>query len=358
MGVTLRERKLPSGNTQLYLDIHRYVAKGEYERHTEALFVLKKGEAFDNREKRRMAQEIRSKRSLDLDAQAHGISSTQKRTANFIRYFEEQAELRRGNTARNWKNALEHFRTFAGERLTFAELNPTLFEKFKAYLLKDISPNSAQIYLARVKSTLNQAVRDGILVGNPAQSVKIKGEATLPVFLELDELNKLNKTKCRNDQIKQAFFFACFTGMRYSDVSRLTWASINGDSIKYQQKKTGKDELILITEEAGKILKKQRKEEPSRNLVREFSEDIVFFLPSQPVVDKRLKQWAKDAGLAKRLSFHKARHTFAMIARRKGIPMHTIKGLLGHESERMTEKYARLDELEKRKAAKKFPTLS
>ncbi len=104
-----------------------------------------------------------------------------------------------------------------------------------------------------------------------------------------------------------------------------------------------------MTEEAKDILEKQRKAKPS--------EELVFPLPIQPVVDKHLKRWALAAGLTKPLSFRKARHTFAMIARRRGIPMHTIQGLLGHESEKMTQRYARIDELEKRKTVKKFPRL-
>ena len=357
MGVILRERKLPSGNTQLYLDIHRYVAKGEYARKTEALFVLKKGDTFENREKRRMAEEVRSNRSLELEALAFGLTATQKRTASFIQYFEEQAGIRTGNTAVTWRNALKHFRVFSGENLTFAQLTPTFFEKFKAYLLKQVSPNSAQVYFARIKTTLHQAVRDGILTLNPASSVTIRGEAILPVYLTLVELRKLSRAPCPNEQVKRAFLFASFTGMRYSDVSRLTWDQINGGDIKFKQRKTGEEEVIPLTEQAKHILKKQRKAKPSSNLVREQPEGVVFYLPSQPVMDRQIKRWGANAGLKKSLSFHKARHSYGMLARRQGIPLQTIRGLLGHKSTQMTERYARLDEFEMQKAVKKIPRL-
>jgi len=357
MGVTLRERKLPSGNTQLYLDIHRYVAKGQYDRHTEALFILKKGQAFENREYRRMAEEIRSQRSLELDAQAFGVSATQKRTSSFIRYLEEQRDLRLGETLGVWRNAVERFRKHAGEQVTFAELTPTFLDKFKTYLLQELTPNSAKVYFSCIKSALNQAVRDGILAVNPAGNVRIKGSDTLPVYLTLEELKKLDETQCKYDQVKRAFFFSCFTGLRYSDVSALTWRNIQGDAITFQMKKTKREQVVPLSKEAVEILKGQKGVKPSPDIRRKVSEDLVFQLPSQPAVYMHIQRWAKDAGINKSISFHKARHSYAMMARSKGIPLHTIKGLLGHQSLEMTEKYARLDELEKRKAVKKFPTL-
>lgn len=46
-------------------------------------------------------------------------------------------------------------------------------------------------------------------------------------FLTLDEVKELSETEYRpQNDIKPAFMFACFTGLRYSDIYKLTWGEL------------------------------------------------------------------------------------------------------------------------------------
>jgi len=102
MSVTLRKRRLPSGRTQLYLDIYRMGT-----RRTEALgFFLEKNGRFQNRETLKQAEEIRAKKQLDFRAETHGLTGTHNRKAGFINYLEEQKDLRTSpNTKASWHQA-------------------------------------------------------------------------------------------------------------------------------------------------------------------------------------------------------------------------------------------------------------
>ncbi|MDB4539451.1 tyrosine-type recombinase/integrase [Saprospiraceae bacterium] len=56
-------------------------------------------------------------------------------------------------------------------------------------------------------------------------------------------------------------------------------------------------------------------------------------------INELLKNIASKAGIDKRLTSHVARHSFAEIARVKGVPLYDISKALGHSSLAITEQY-------------------
>ena len=102
---------------------------------------------------------------------------------------------------------------------------------FKTYLEKKartksnarLSTNSQNSYFLKLKATLNQAVEDGIIPHSPAMSVKpAHVEDVHREYLTFDELQRLAKTECPYPVLKDAFLFSCLTGMRWSDINKLT----------------------------------------------------------------------------------------------------------------------------------------
>ncbi|MCX6141997.1 MAG: site-specific integrase [Ignavibacteriales bacterium] len=356
MSVKLRKRELPSKRIQLYLDIYR----DKENRWTESLnLFLHKNDRFQNRETLKQAEEIAAKRQLDFQADQHGLSGTHKRKASFIKYLHTQADERtKPNTKASWECAIGHFADFAGEGIVFGNVTPQLLDNFKSYLLNHVkSPNSAHTYLSRIKTALNQAVKDNILPRNPANGTVVQRKETLPVHLSIKEIRKLAKTPCGNDQVKQAFLFSCFSGLRYSDVDRLTWDKIKGEYLEFTQKKTGAPERFPLSAQALQILAKQKKAKPSPNLQREIPANSVFLLPSASGVNKDLKHWAKVAGIDKPLTFHKGRHSFATLALTSGVDIFVVSKLLGHKSISQTQVYGQIIDDKKRRAVNRLPRL-
>ena len=357
-GVVLRVRELPSGNQQQYLDVHR-----DGERWTETVpFGLLTGDRIQDKEARIRGEEYFKKRVAEFD-NGHGVSAVKKNKESFIQYCEDLADKRLSeNTKISWRNAIAHLKKFRnGDTLTFAQLNRELFEDYREYLLKEakprLSPNSAQIYLARVKTALHQAVDEARLPRDPSAKVTIKKKDKLPVHLTLEEVQKLSETPCANEQVKAAFLFSCFTGLRYSDVDALTWDKIWDGHIEFSQRKTDAAERLPLSAEALRILKMQKNAVPSPNIRRVFPDNSVFFMPTQPVVDKQLKKWAKVAGISKVISFHKSRHTFATLSLTSGVDLYTTSKLLGHRNLQTTQIYAKVVDEKKRQAVLMLPTL-
>ena len=356
MPVTLREKMLPSGRRSLYLDINVH---GRRTKESLGLFLEPKGARFDNRETKRRAEALRAKKELELHASFHGYTPTTRRKESFTDYCKQLAtEKPSPNTRQSWATAIHHWEEYTKQDVVFEMLSKDLMEGFKKYLINPrLSANSAQIYFSRIKTAIAQAVRDNIIPANPAAYLTIKKVEKLPVFLTLEEVESLAKTPCANQAVKAAFLFACFSGLRYSDVVGLTWNKIQSGRLAFSQQKTGTPELMELTEQAKLILETQRGAIPSSRIERKYAPNTVFFLPRQSVIDKELKAWGEAARLEKKMSFHKSRHSFATMSLSVGNDIYTTSKLLGHKSLQTTQIYAKVTDKKREEAAARFPTI-
>ena len=175
------------------------------------------------------------------------------------------ANKRKASNHDNWVSALKYLDTFTNGSLKFADLNQKFLEDFKEYLLTTksnrsnkttLSQNSAVSYFNKVKAALKQAYKDGILQYDLNAKVKpIKAAETRREYLTLEELNKLVKTRCNNLLLKRAALFSALTGLRFSDIQKMTWGELEyineqGYFLNFNQKKTKGVEVLPISEQA------------------------------------------------------------------------------------------------------------
>ncbi|MFN8007535.1 MAG: site-specific integrase [Terriglobia bacterium] len=358
MGVRLRSRQTSRRRKTLYLDIH-----DQGNRWLEYLQLFLVGDRKEDKETLRLAKSICAKRQLEIANRPHGLPIPSKLKANFVEYCKRLGKSKRSlNTQVVWKNAIQHLVNFSSPNLQFDQVDSGFLQSFKENLLTNLSPNSAQVYLARIKTACHQAVRDGIFPRNPALDISIRKKETRREYLTLEEIRKLAVTPCGNEETKQAFLFSVFSGLRYSDVRALTWRKVKrvngGYSLEFTQAKTGDVETLPLPEEAGLILEKQANAKPSRKLKTKIPQDVVFKLGAQQSIDKAIRQWVKRAGIDKKISFHCARHTYATLGLTQGIDLYTMSKLLGHRDVTTTQLYAKIVDEKKREAVKLLPRLN
>ena len=368
MGVTLIERKMKKGRIALVLNTY-YDNKAPLGLKGKQIFkatgfVLTGEDSKDDRrndkEARIGAERMLQRAREEYDRLADGEESpAQNRDRSFVQYWGEMIATRNTeNTRHSWETALDHFKAFLFETypmmdkenvdISFREMNRDVCEKFKAYLEQRLkSANSVLSYFGRLKSALNQAVRDNKMSMSPARSVTIKKTQTLPRYLTLDEIKKLEATPANDPNTSNAFLFSAFTGFRISDVQSLTWTQVVDGHISYRQKKTGAAQRIPLGVQAKKILDEQRKVSTGPK---------VFDLPSTPAIDSRLKTWAKSADVQP-FSFHASRHSFAVLCIDRGIDLYTVSGLLGHKNIQTTQIYTKITDTKKQTAVAMLPTL-
>lgn len=84
----------------------------------------------------------------------------------------------------------------------------------------------------------------------------------------------------------------------------------------------------------------------------------IFPLPHNSICRKHLKEWVKQAGINKHITWHCARHSFAVNVLSAGVNIKTVSSLLGHASIKMTEKYLHVIDNQKKDAMNSLGRIS
>ncbi len=366
--INLRYKKLSNGKFSIYLD---YTVRGKNGKSQREYEFLKIHVSKDYSHSKRitsgdkplmeLAQSIRSKRELELYGTVKGLNASSKRVNVSVLDFvkKEQARTQR----KSYLAFIKHLVTFSkGRDILFSDINLIFIENFALYLKKLTSHNTTILYLEALKTILNRAIRQEIIVVNPFVRYKLPVKQDIDrTFLELHEVKKLNETPCNCEpQIRQAFLFSCFTGLRLSDIMTL-----KKEHIQTEKDKEGKPFQSLVirpkktTRTSGQLLKAPLSEQSLR-IIKEVKSssksDLVFdALPHKQIINNWLKKWAKAAEIKKNLHFHVARHTFATLCLTSGIDIYTVSKLLGHTRIDATQIYAKIIDEKKQKEVQKFP---
>lgn len=349
--VKLRARELESGGYSLYLDVHD---RGR--RHTEYLRLYlvperTREDAARNAQTLAYAEEVRALRVVELRNNTYGFSRDQGGRVDFMKFAWAKIETRPRTVRQNLRSAALKIQEFAGTSFQISEIDKRWLELFVRFLDRsDLSPNTAHLYFERTREMLGWAVRDGLILKNPADGVQPpKKEDSKREFLTLEELRRLADTPCRQD-VSRAFLFSCLTGLRHSDVVAVRWADVrDGDTgarLVFRQKKTGRLEHLDLSEQAVFLMGE-----------RGAASDKVFSLPHFTTIGKVLKKWVEDAGIDKHITFHCGRHTFATLQLTLGTDIYTVSNLLGHRSVRTTQIYAKVIDAKKRAAVDRIPEI-
>ena len=71
----------------------------------------------------------------------------------------------------------------------------------------------------------------------------------------------------------------------------------------------------------------------------------------------KLREWVMAAGIAKKITFHCARHSFATLQLSMNTDIYTVSKRLGHRHLKTTEIYAKVIDKKKIEAAYRIPQL-
>ena len=377
--VSLRKKKISKGRKSLYLDFYPPIPHSETGEPTRreflGLYIFEKCKTpFDkqhNIETLKISESIRQKKENFLNKpEIYSQYEKEKLLLKelgekcFLEYFKMLAYKRKDSNHSNWVSAYNYLSDFANGTLQFKNLNVPLLDEFKEHLLKakskrssktTLAQNSAVSYFNKVKAALKQAYKDGIIQEDLNAKVQpITAEETRKEFLTIEELNSLVKTPCNNLLLKSAALFSALTGLRFSDIQKMTWRMVelvNGEGyfLNFKQKKTKGIEVYPISEQAYNLTEgmKNPKGMPQEKNVFEGLKYSAYH-------NKHLYQWIGAAGITKDITFHCFRHTFATLQLFNGTDIYTVSKMLGHKDLKSTQVYAKIVDKAKRTAADKI----
>jgi len=296
-----------------------------------------------------LACAIRDKRELEILQDGEVKLFSWKSKSDFLEYFDSITKTKAHPC--NWSNTKNLLGEFTSNTLNFGDIDRAFCQRFVDFLLTKVSPNTAHVYYGTFKAAINQAVREEKLLNNPGNGIKIARKQLETNYLTISELRILKDTPCNNPNIKNAFLFSCFTGLRYSDIVSLVWQDIEEGAILKRQQKTQTFVKIKLAETALEILETQKE------LMKNYPGNKIFDLLVNHLANEYLRMWISFAGINKKITFHCARHTFATMCISQGIDIYTVSKLLGHSDVANTQRYAKLTDQKRDQEIDKLPIL-
>ena len=159
-----------------------------------------------------------------------------------------------------------------------------------------------------------------------------------------------------NPNISRAFMFCLFSGLRFVDVKDLTFANVDYSNrlLTFEQNKTkghsaNSGVVIPLNDSLLKLIGKPTEEQNK--------DSLIFPLPTYWMCTKALQRWVDRAGIEKRITWHCARHSFAVNILNNGANIKTVASLLGHSDLKNVEKYTRAVDKLKQEAINSLPEI-
>ena len=322
-----------------------------------------------NKETLELAKKIRFEKGQQLLEQGEGYRLKKDRQINFIDYFQTYLDNYTKKDIRMIKIALDRFKDFLKDTPEYnkyqqnikpEQITKDMMITFTEYLQSRSRGEGAHAIYARFKKVINYAIDHDVMAKNPCHGVTIKVDEQVlrKDVLSLDEIQQLASTHYDNESpvIRRAFLFCLYAGLRFCDVKDLTFANVDYSNrlLKFEQAKTkghSSSSGVIIPLNDGLLrLIGTPTEEQSR-------ESLIFPLPDYVACLNAVKRWVKRAGIDKHISWHCARHSFAVNILNNGANIKTVASLLGHSGLKHTEKYTRAVDKLKEDAINSLPEI-
>ncbi len=374
----LYARQLPDGRESLYLEYYFGYSKIDgivkTNRHKEQLrlYIYTKPqtpiERQQNKETLELAKKIRFERGQQVLQQAEGYRLKRDRQVNFLDYFLTYIDKYTKKDIRVMEMALRRFKSFLADTPEYRQfaksikpeqITRDMMADFVEYLQTTSTGEGAHTIYQRFKKVILYAIEHDVMAKNPCKgiSIVIDNNKLTKDILSQDEIQTLLQTHYtgQNNNIRRAFIFSLYTGLRFCDVKELEYSNVDYSNrlLRFEQNKTvghSSSSWVVIPLNDSLLSLIGQPEENGKD-------SLVFPLPSNTMCLKALKTWTAKAGINKHITWHCARHSFATNILSNGANIKTVASLMGHSTVTYTQKYTRAIDSLKMEAINSLPEL-
>ena len=348
--VKVREEEISNNQFSVMLDIHK---DGVRTQKRIGIKYAQKPKTPEEREYKReqelIVKKMVAKIILDDSYLSLMIDKDYRLKEDFFDYCNEFITRKAPiSDIRAYRAVLSKFKTWTGKsKLPCSSINQEMLINFRDFLIEEMNGVSANNYFRKFKRFFKEATMAKHFKFDPIKEIiNVKGRSKEKDVLTTEEIKTLSQSYCRNEQVKRAFLFACFVGLRHCDLRSLKWENIKEDAVDTFQNKTG-ERVIIKLHTSTKILIGDRKN----------PKDLVFKLPSHTGCLKIIRNWVLNAGIEKHVTMHVSRKSFATALLNQGVDIFTVSKLLGHVNMMQTQTYLTLLESRNESAINKLPPL-
>lgn len=285
----------------------------------------------------------------------------QRMISGYILHLRLERNLSR-NTIEAYRTDLAHLESFlASSGLTPSGVRLDHLRGFAASLrARGLSAKSQARVLSGVRSFFRYLVIDGYIDDDPTELLEWPslGEH-LPEVLTTDEIDRmeasvdLSRWEGQRNKAITEVLFSC--GLRVSELVGLRMSALCLDEQYLRVSGKGSKERLVPV--SAKAVRELRLWFLDRNLmtIKPGEDDYVFLNRRGAHLTRTMiliivKRQAADAGIAKTISPHTLRHSFATELLRGGADLRAIQAMLGHESIATTQIYTHISDQTLREA--------
>ena len=223
--------------------------------------------------------------------------------------------------------------------VTFRQLKASDVELWIYERLQERSHDTVSKELQELKAIIRLAIMDDIIDSHKVLLLKVPGKPADAdaerVALERDEFERLLSV-C-NEKYKAIFTLLVYSGMRKGELAKLTYDMVNGTYIHLPANitKSSRARRIPLHPKARAAIETLRAYSDGEHVAPRASERTWLMY---------LKDRLPEAGIDKNVVVHSLRHTAATwLANTPGVPLQSVRNILGHKSLELTSRYVHAD---------------
>lgn len=221
------------------------------------------------------------------------------------------------------------------------DLSLDFIQRFSVFLSVEKGLRGGTIWLncMMLKGVVQRAHRRGLIKVSPFAEFHIAKNIREREFCDVEEILQLFEHKFSHPSekyVRDVFVFSAFTGMSFVDIRQLRKSDI--------QEIDGHQWIISSRHKTGIPFRVKLLEQPLSIIHRyeKVNNEYIFDKLEYHAVAKRLPAVLKACNINKHITFHCARHSFAVMALNYGVPIESVSRILGHSNITTTQIYAKI----------------
>ena len=221
------------------------------------------------------------------------------------------------------------------------ELLPSFINDFSAWLSAERKLRGGTVWLTcqQLKGVVSRAHQRGLRTWNPFAGFRIAKNIRPREYLTEEELNRLITHPFKKKSLafaRDIFVFSALTGLSFVDIQEMS----NSDIINI-----GGAMWIVAKRHKTKIPYQVKLLEIPLQIISHYQQEghkTIFGVIEYRSLASNIREIMKKLGIQKHITMHCARHSFAVLAINKGMPIESLSRLLGHTNISTTQIYAKI----------------
>jgi site-specific recombinase XerD len=295
----------------------------------------------------------------------------------YARYIEEKRHKGQNGYFLLMESTIKILQRFPGAK-DFADIGPEWFNRYQAFMEglknerkypKGYSPNYIGKNIGIIREVMKAAGKQGLHRNTKYMDddYKIPKENSVSIYLSNEELMKIYRAKLSPalSRIRDRFLIGAFSGLRFSDSSRITLQSVRDGLIFDRNKKTKTDVVIPVHRVIKDVFEKYPDGLPPSTSIANGNIEIKKIGKAAgidtPIIVTKIRGGVTHTNTVPKcelITTHTARRSAATNMFLSGIPTLSIMKITGHKTESAFMKYIKMSAEENAMNLKDHPYFS